>query len=68
MEKKNLPESLAGRLSAEELAMLKSLESSKNSNPETLNQTKPQPDGLSDLDEYDTECEVIAQGEHLKET
>ena len=67
MEKRNLPESLIGRLSEEELAVLKSLESSKNSKVETLMERKPEPEGLSDLDEYDMECEVLADGAPVQE-
>ena len=65
MEKRNLPESLVGRLSSEEIAVLRSLESSKNSKAETIEsliEKKLQPEGMSDLDEYDMECEVLDDG------
>ena len=67
MEKRSLPDSLVERLSPEEIEVLKSLESNKNSKsiPKEYvkeaaeNRPTNQAEGLSDLDEYDMECEVI---------
>ena len=62
----DLPASLVERLSPEEVAILQKLESNKNSKSipkEYVDGEEKKPDkeadGLSDLDEYDMECEVI---------
>ena len=66
MANRSLPASLMARLSAEEIAVLQNLDSNKNSksiSKENVEEQEKKPvkeaDGLSDLDEYDMECEVM---------